>query len=197
MADGSGQRELLAESSGAPTSCSPDGRELLTANNIAIGVFPLEQNEKSHPRLFIQRNNMQRQGVWSPDGRWVAYASDESRWWEVYVEPYPGPGPKIMISTEGGYEPKWSRDGKELFYRSADGDRVTAARIETEPEFRVIGYEELFEGKYLTGEFHHYDVAPDGRFLMIQESEELTPPCIHVVLNWFEELKRLVPVDDK
>ena len=112
------------------------------------------------------------------------------------MEPYPGPGPKIKISTEGGYEPKWSRDGKELFYRNAVGDRVTAATIETEPEFRVIGYEELFEGKYLTGESNHYDVAPDGRFLMIQESEESTPPCIHVVLNWFEELKRLVPVEE-
>jgi hypothetical protein len=88
----------------------------------------------------------------------------------------------------------WSRDGKELFYRSINGAKMMVTSIETEPEFRVIGYEELFEGKYLTGVSRHYDVAPDGRFLMIQESEESTPPCIHVVLNWFEELKRLVPV---
>jgi hypothetical protein len=98
-----------------------------------------------------------------------------------------------MISTEGGYQPVWSRDGKELFYHSADGDRVTGAKIETEPEFKVTGSEVLFEGRYLSGSFKHFDVAPDGRFLMIQESEESTPPSIHVVLNWFEEPKRLVP----
>jgi len=197
-ADSSDEPELLItfkDMWASPTSCSPDGRELLISNGINIGVVPMEQNEKSHPRPFIQRINMQRQGVWSPDGRWVAYSSDETRWWEVYVEPYPGPGLKVRVSTEGGFQPVWSRDGKELFYRSADGDIVTAARIETEPEFRVTSYEELFEGRYLSGAFRNYDVAPDGRFLMIQESEEATAPCIHVVLNWFEELKRLVPPD--
>ncbi|MHC4571282.1 MAG: serine/threonine-protein kinase [Planctomycetota bacterium] len=190
-ADGTGEPELLAEARWHHTSCSPDGRELLTNNGVDIGVVPLKQNEKSHPRPFIERSGMQRQAVWSPDGRWVAYSSDETRWWEVYVGPYPGPGPKVRISTEGGYQPMWSRDGKELFYRS--GDKMMAATIETEPEFKVTGSEVLFEGQYLMGARHNYDVAPDGRFLMIQQSEELTPPCIHVVLNWFEELKRLVP----
>ena len=70
---------------------------------------------------------------------------------------------------------------------------MIAATIETEPEFRVTSSEVLFEGRYLTSVYHNYDVAPDGRFLMIQEPQESTPLGINVVLNWFEELKRLVP----
>ena len=199
-ADGSGEPELVATIGGWPMSCSPDGKEILFLTVDSkhpmlgddISVLPFEkQNGKPHPRLFIQRNLNQRHAIWSPDGRWVAYSSDESRRWEVYVEPYPGPGPKIMVSTEGGYQPVWSQDGKELFYRS--GNKMIAATIETKPEFRVINFEELFEGRYLTTIYHNYDVASDGRFLMIQEPQESTPLGINVVLNWFEELKRLVP----
>jgi len=202
-ADGSGEPKLLATvetSDNLPSSCSPDGKEILFLTvdperpmlGDDISVLPFEgRNGKTHPRPFIRRNLNQRHAVWSPDGRWVAYSSDEPGRWEVYVEQYPGPGPKIMVSTEGGYQPVWSQDGKELFYRS--GNKMIAATIETEPEFKVTEFEELFEGRYLTSIFHNYDVAPDGRFLMIQESQESTPPEIHIVLNWFEELKRLVP----
>jgi Tol biopolymer transport system component len=181
-----------------PTSCSPDSKELLMSTmdrknpifDLYISVVPLEkQNGKSHLQPLIQRHNQQRFGKWSPDGRWVTYASDESGRWEVYVEPYPGPGPKVMISREGGYSPRWSRDGKEIFYRgSYVSPKMIAATIETEPEFRVIEYKELFETN-----LRLCDVAPDGRFLMIQEPQEPTPSRIHVVLNWFEELERLVP----
>ncbi len=205
IADGGSEPELLGmleDTTYWPTSCSADGKEMLVTTYDPnskllhdIWVVPLEHNEKRRPQPFIQRDNMQRQGVWSPDGRWIAYTSDETRWWEVYVEPYPGPGPKVMISTEGGQLPVWSRDGKELFYRW--GDRMMAATVETQPEFKVTGTEVLFKGRYLTNEFHNYDVAPDGRFLMIQESQASTPPAIHVVLNWFEELKRLVPTGKK
>ncbi|MFH1881971.1 MAG: hypothetical protein ABIL62_04590, partial [Planctomycetota bacterium] len=110
-----------------------------------------------------------------------------------YVEPYPGP--KTMISNQGGYQPAWSRDGKELFYRSGRGNRkMIAATFETEPDFRITHFEELFEGQYQRHiQWRNYDVAPDGRFLIIQEPQEPTPLGINVVLNWFEELKRLVP----
>jgi serine/threonine protein kinase len=206
---GSSEPELLAEFEGLwarPTCCSPDGKEVLVSRwdyydpnhprwDNDIYVISLEQNEEYHLRPFIQRNHNQRQGVWSPDGRWVVYAGDESGRWEIYVEPYPGPGPKVMISNQGGYQPAWSRDGKQLFYRSGSGDRkMMAATFETEPEFRVTGFEELFEGQYQRHiQWRNYDVAPDGRFLIIQEPQDPTPPGINVVLNWFEELKKLVP----
>ena len=201
--DGRGEPELLAafETISYPTSCSADGKEILLVTYDSkhpkrdqdISVLVLEQNEQPRLRSFIQRDINQRDAVWSPDGRWVAYSADESRRWEVYVEPYPGPGPKIPISTEGGRQPVWSQDGKELFYRS--GDKMIATTIETEPEFRVTDFEELFEGRYLISTVPNYDVAPDGRFLMIQEPQEPTPLGINVVLNWFEELKRLVPTE--
>jgi serine/threonine protein kinase/Tol biopolymer transport system component len=204
---GSGEPELLAAFEGIlgrPTCCSPDGKELLVTRydydpnhprwNNDICVVSLEQNEKYNLRPFIQRNHNQRQGVWSPDGRWIAYSSDESGRWEVYVEEYPGPGQKVMISTEGGWQPAWSRDGKELFYRW--GDKMIATTFETEPDFRVSHFEELFEGRYLCNIiYRNYDVAPDGQFLMIQEPQEPTPLAINIVLNWFEELKRLVPTE--
>ncbi|MBN2316607.1 MAG: PD40 domain-containing protein, partial [Sedimentisphaerales bacterium] len=143
---------------------------------------------------FIQRNHNQRLGQWSPDGKWIAYTSDESGRWEVYVEPYPGPGPKFMVSTEGGFQPVWSRDGKELYYRSRN--KIIAATIETDSEFKINRLEPLFEGQYLFRVDHRdYDVAPDGRFLMIRDPEETKPLGIHVTLNWFEELKRLAPPD--
>ena len=200
--DGRGEPELLATFEDLyyyPTSCSADGKEILLVTydpkhpkrDQDISVVVLEPKEEARLRPFIQRDINQRDAVWSPDGRWVAYSADESRRWEVYVEPYPGPGPKTMISTEGGRQPVWSQDGKELFYRS--GDKMIAATIETEPEFRVTNFEELFERRYLIGTAHNYDVAPDGRFLMIQEPQEPTPLGINIVTNWFEELKRLVP----
>ena len=85
----------------------------------------------------------------------------------------------------------WSKNGKELFY--LNGKTVMAATIETEPEFRATNLKELFKGQYRTDIFHSYDVAPDGRFLMIQEPNEPTAFGINIVLNWFEELKRLAP----
>jgi hypothetical protein len=152
----------------------------------------LEQDEKYHLLPFIQRNYCQRQGVWSPDGRWVAYTANDSGRWEVFVEPYPGPGTKIQISADSGCQPTWSWNSKELFYRS--GNKMIAATFETEPVFKVTGFEELFEGQYLCNViYRNYDVAPDGRLLMIQESKESTPLGINVVLNWFEELKQLAP----
>ncbi len=200
---GSGESELITtfeNPPGVPVACSPDGSEVLVAWSDPkhpmwdddIYVVPLEkQNDIAHPRAFIQRNHNQRHGVWSPDGRWIAYASDESGRWEVYVEQYPGPGVKTMVSTEGGFQPVWSRDGKELFYRC--GDKMIAAGIETKPEFRVIRSEVLFEGKYLSRVSRRdYDVSPDGRFLMIKESQTSMPLGINVVLNWFGELEQLM-----
>ncbi len=131
--------------------------------------------------------------IFSPDGRWIAYVSDESGQEEVYVRPYPGLGSKHSISVRGGREPQWSGDGRELFYRN--GDSMMSVRIETEPEFKAGNPQVLFEGPFHSsaGAGNSYDVSSDGqRFVMIRKNE-IMPTEIHIVLNWFEDLERLVP----
>jgi len=117
--------------------------------------------------------------------------SNESGRKEIYVQPYPGPGGKWQISTDGGTEPLWSRSGREVFYRS--GNKMLAVETTTHPGFSAGKPRVLFEGQYLmavTGPA--YDASADGqRFLMVKEP--LSPTQINVVLNWSEELKRLVP----
>ena len=135
--------------------------------------------------------------MFSPDGHWLAYISNESGRWEVYVQPYPGPGGKRQISTEGGDEPVWAKNGKELFYR--EGNKMMAAEITPQPTFRAGTPTLVFEGQYfrdIVPSEANYDITPDGqRFLMIQTGEQEAATKINVVLNWFEELKRLVPTE--
>jgi serine/threonine-protein kinase len=131
----------------------------------------------------------------SPDGRWLAYVSDESGRSEIWIRPWPKLDAKWKISTEGGTEPVWSRDGRELFYRN--GDRMMSVGIGTGATFAAASPRVLFEGRYQysgTG-VSAYDVSPDGRrFLMVQPTESVQPIAqIQIVLNWFEDLKRRVP----
>jgi serine/threonine-protein kinase len=185
----------------APTSCSPNGKVLLATRNdpnrpifdADIWTVPLDESSTATAGPLIERPNNQKHAVWSPDGRWIAYGSNESGAREIYVEPYPNPGPKTKISTNGGLQPVWSRDGKELYYRSG-GKMMVAATIQTEPQLRVTGHRNLFEWKYVSCVVcQTYDVAPDGRFLMIRDPKESPRQRINVVLNWFDELERLVP----
>jgi dipeptidyl aminopeptidase/acylaminoacyl peptidase len=195
--DGSGKAELLANmNTERLTSCSPDGKQVLVAiadpnSGSDIWVVPVEDQGQQSPFPFIRRNHEQRQAVWSSGGQWVAYSSDETGVPEIWVAPYPGPGRAILISTQGGQEPVWSRDGKELYYRN--DYKMIAATFETEPEFRVISTEPLFENRFVSCKIcKTYDVGPDGQFVMIQDSKE-SPQQINIVVNWFEELKCLVP----
>jgi hypothetical protein len=129
----------------------------------------------------------------SPDDRWMAYTSNESGHWEVYVKPFPGPGARRQISTDGGAEIVWSRNGRELFYRN--GTKLMAVDIETQPAFSAGAPHVLFEGSFVRGQpgLPGYDVSLDGRrFLMVKPDEaEATQRPIHVVINWFDELRRL------
>jgi hypothetical protein len=137
--------------------------------------------------------------MFSPDGRWLAYMSNESGRDEVYVQPFSvtGLGGTKQISVDGGTEPVWAPDGRELFYRN--GDKMMAVTIVTDPELSVGTPRLLFEKRFLPGPMwarRNYDVSPDGqRFLMIQREQDLVPTEIIVILNWFEELKRLVPTN--
>ena len=132
--------------------------------------------------------------AFSPNGEWLAYVSDETGRINVYVSPYRNPEVKWLVSAEdGGGEPLWSRDGTELFYRS--GPKMIAVSVQTQPSFSVGRPDVLFEGLYATSTnprgMRYYDLSPDGKqFLMVQVERQNQ---INVVLNWFEELKRLVP----
>ena len=145
------------------------------------------------PRPFFQTPFVDGYARFSPDGRWVAYLSNESGHNEVYVQPFPGPGEKKQISTDGAAEPVWARNGRELFYRNAD--RMMAVEVTTSPSFMAGKPRLLFEKPYVRVSLRpNYDVTPDGRFLMLQQIEaESAPMYLNVVQNWQEELKRLVP----
>jgi serine/threonine-protein kinase len=199
--DGSEEPKSATQSRLFPSSCSPDGKLLIGSRidpnrpNMGTDIWAvsLDEGPTATARPLIERLTGQVQAVWSPDGRWIAYGSFESGGWEVYVEPYPGPGPKTKISTNGGHKPVWSRDGKELFYRS-NGKMMVAATIETESEFRVVSHKELFEWEYMHCiNCQTYAVAPNGQFLMVKDPKKSSLQRINVVLHWFEELKRLVP----
>jgi eukaryotic-like serine/threonine-protein kinase len=204
LADGSGRLERLttSEYNNFPMSWSPDGQllaflEVTPTTGYDIWVLRLG-DRKAQPFLRTPFNESVPR--FSPDGRWLAYISDESGRWEIYVQPYPGPGGKWQISTEGGTEPVWNRNGRELFYRS--GDKMMAVDIAAQPSFIAGKTRVLFEGRYepTPGTTPNYDVSPDGqRFLMLKSGEagEAAPTQVNVVLNWFEELKRRVPTGTK
>jgi len=142
-------------------------------------------------RPFLHTDANERTGRFSPDGRWLAYVSDETGEYQVYVVEYPGKGRKIAISIDGGLSPIWSADGTELFFRN--GGKLMAATITREPEMEFAPPVELFEGPYTLDLMGHqrWDVSPDGeRFLMVENSDDFR---IVIVQNWFEELERLAP----
>jgi serine/threonine-protein kinase len=204
LADGSGGLEQLTTGDEAktPNSWSPDGK-LLAFNqvtpNSGLNVWVIRMSDrKAQP--FLQAPFNESAPRFSPDGHWLAYVSDESGRYETYVKPYPGPGGKWQISTEGGTEPAWNSNGRELFYRS--GDKMMAVDIAAQPSFTAGKPRMLFEGHYQTTPvtYPNYDVSPDGqRFLMLKpiEQAQAAPTQINVVLNWFEELKRRVPTGTK
>jgi len=185
-----------------PSSWSPDG-SLLAFQQVTNGwdVFILPMEGDAEPESFLDSPANECCAKFSPDGKWLAYVSDETGQNEIYVRPYPEPAVKWMISQEeGGIEPVWSPDnGKELFYRS--GRRMVAVSIQTSQQTLNAGRPRvLFEGSYVNHSvpigYQYYDVSLDGqRFLMIKEEElqQRELDQINVVLNWFEELKRLVP----
>jgi eukaryotic-like serine/threonine-protein kinase len=204
-ADGSGGLERLGtgQYGQIPRSLSPDGQFLAYHENNPktqkdIWVVRLSDH-KSQP--FLVTPFSEGDPTFSPDGHWLAYVSNESGRPEVYVQPFPGPGGKWQISTEGGTEPAWNRNGKELFYRN--GNKMMALDVTTQPGFSPGKPRMLFEGQYSTSDWPligtAYDVSPDGqRFLMVKATEQAAAATqINVVLNWFEELKQKVPTVKK
>jgi hypothetical protein len=202
-ADGSGAERRLVEGMANKyvNSWSQDGRFLLyhtgtggsqTGND--LWVAPLTDDRK--PRQLLQTRFNEGDGEFSPDGRWVAYRSDESGRDEVYVMPFQMAGGKWQISTTGGSHARWRSDGKEVFYLT--GTTMMAAEVNGEgAAFQVGAVQRLFEVRRRTANYlgfgNHgvYDVAPDGkRFLVnVVGDEQAVPPPITVITNWTATLR--------
>ena len=193
---------MSSDTSQFPSSWSPDGGVLaVTEIRGASDISMLDQHGDGSLQRFIDTPAYERSARFSPDGRWLAYTSNETGRDEVYVQAFPGPGGKRQVSTHGGIEPVWAQSGTELFYRN--GDEMFAVAVEDGPGLVMGPASKLFEGAYDVGglpefafamAFANYDVFPDGReFIMVRTEGEAEPTEVRVVVNWFEELKRLVP----
>ncbi len=185
-----GTDERLA--TGIPCDWSPDGRSLLymagtDASRQDLWVFPMEGDRKPFPFLRTTFNELW--GRFSPNGRWVAYQSDESGRYEIYVRPFPGPGAFVPVSTSGGIHARWAPNGRELFFVAPDGQLMAASVTATGTTLDVSTPVALFQtkmvggGNALPGFRHQYDIAPDGRFL-INIASDLTPVPITLIQNW-------------
>jgi eukaryotic-like serine/threonine-protein kinase len=183
-----------------PKAVSPDGKFLLveyqTSAGRNIGLVDLAGDKQLKPLIepgFVKDNP-----TLSPDGNWLAYESNESGRFEIYVRPFPAVDTgRWAISANGGERPVWSRDGRELFYLDPKR-RLMAVAIRPGASFSAGSPQVVFERPYaLTSGGRVYDVSPDGRrFLMIkgpQATQDSEPPSLVVVQHFDEELKRLVP----
>ena len=187
MANGAGSEELLLMAPNLRTidSWSPDGRFLFyTAHNekgiSGVWALPLSGDKKPVPVATSAFD--QEQGRLSPDGRWLAYVSNESGKNEIFVQAFPEHGGRWQISTAGGSNPNWRRDGRELFYVSPEG-MLMAVPVVAAANVIVPGQPAaLFK---MAGEF--YTVTPDGRFLVEAAREEPQATPIHIVVNWATE----------
>jgi serine/threonine-protein kinase len=205
-ADGSDlQRLTTPDGLAALGSWSGDGKALVfherpggRSQNRDLWMLHPGAPEPRSPFLVTPFN--ERAPVFSPNGRWIAYVSNESGRDEVYVRPYSGPEQRVTVSSGGGTEPVWARNGRELFYREGDRMMVVSVSDAGRAPLSLGPPQQLFEGSYIrdpgnAAALPNYDVNEDGRaFLMIQPSKETTAFVV-VVLNWFEELKRLVPTN--
>jgi eukaryotic-like serine/threonine-protein kinase len=208
-ADGSGKPERLTKSdySQIPSSWDRTTGMLAflqrpTLETTGIWVMPVD-GRPATPKLFLESRFYLSHAEFSPDGRWIAYTSNESGGSEVYVQPYPGPGEKVRVSTDstgGGTEPVWAPDGRELLYRGfGPHGGVMAATISSTSPFRVNPPRLLVElntSEYdSTSPIRSWNVSPDGRRFLASRFERMGQPIttLHVVLNFDEELRRLVP----
>lgn len=205
-ADGSGAVELLLAQDANLISNSWSSDNVLAFYTIRENNRDLWVMKDGEPKVFLATEANESGPVFSPNGGYIAYVSDESGQREVYVRPYPSTGGgQRRLSTDGGIAPVWSPDGSELFYlvegvasgRGIIDIKMMSVPVQTDSTFAYQTATELFEGAFRTDVYvSGYDVHPDGdRFLMVMADVDVDNPReINVVLNWPEELKERVPV---
>jgi serine/threonine protein kinase/Tol biopolymer transport system component len=208
-ADGNGAAEELAKPqesrSFVPDSVSPDGKTLLFFAGVPNrgDIWSLSLNGDHKPKPLISGDTNQTHAYFSPDGRWIVYVSAESSQPQIYVQPFPPTGAKYQITTTGGISPIWSPDGKQIFYIASSGDtrQLSSVDVHTQPSFGFANSTKLPIDKIAPrgGVVRPYDITPDGKqFLIVYRDsnapEQPAQTQIRITLNWFEELKRRVPV---
>ena len=180
-----------------PADWSPDGRVILYNDRDAktetdLWALPLTGDRKPFP--VVQTPFEEDEGQFSPDGRWIAYRSNRSGRDEIYVQAFPGPAGQQQVSAEGGSQPRWRRDGKELFYVAPDDSLMVVSIRSTAAQMLDMGRPvRLFRTRLVAGDQpkQQYAVTSDGeRFLMNVVAEEVNVPPITIVQNWTAGLKR-------
>lgn len=198
-ASGAGEERVVAPDGGFPLSWSPDGRFLLYSRpdmKTGVDLWALPMTGDPKPFTVVQAAADQRGGEFSPDGRWLAYESNESGRLEVYVQPFPQAGGKWQASSAGGTQVRWRRDGRELYYLAPDG-RLMAVSVAPGPDGKTLNLGvpvPLFQTRLATGANvvpgrPQYAVAPDGRFLLNTIVDDTAPSPITVVVNWTQLLQ--------
>jgi dipeptidyl aminopeptidase/acylaminoacyl peptidase len=205
-ADSSGAPELLTNvgSMQSPESWSPDGATLAFTQmddpERGSDIYTLSLDGNHTPHALLRTKFSEGSPKFSPDGKWLAYSTNESGRPEVRAMTFPGPGPNFQLSTDGGTDPVWRHDGKELYYRN--GDQMMAVAVSGSAAAPFATPTVLWEARYLAGvgsscgmsgpTSANYDVTADGqRFLMIEDkSEVLQCKLLHVVTNWSRSLLR-------
>ena len=200
------ERLTTSESVQAPHSFAADGRLVFgdDPQDTLVDLAVLSMEGDYPAETLVQTDFRDANGDVSPDGRWLAYVSDESGEEEIYVRPFPNVDDgRWQISRDGGSKPVWGPDSRELFYITSDAPDAPVTMMiavnDTDPTFSPGNSVPLFSGPYLPsnrGRHHVFDISPDGqRFLMIKQDTTSESPPIIVVQNWTEELKRLVPTN--
>ena len=182
------RNELAAsENQQIPGSWASDGTLAFTERRAATGrdILLLSLRDQTQRALLTSAAD-ESSPKFSPDGRWLAYVSNETGGSEVYVRPVSASGRGRPVSVEGGSEPVWAPDGRELFYR--EGTRMMAVTIDAGGQAQPPRV--LFDGDFARGTIDaaNYDVMPDGRFVMVQRPSPTSGPTVHVLINWLAAL---------